>query len=103
MPRGDATSRMQMAYQAEQSRQQLQAQVGTVDALRKLREQVNETEKSMDSTGPRVIGEETESGAEGFSGNETPSQGDEGKPGRDGQDGAEGMGGRPRTHIDIRV
>jgi len=52
---GDALARIQVAYQAEQNRQQLRAQLEAADALRKLREDVNEIEKKDASVGPREI------------------------------------------------
>lgn len=55
---GDHSARMQVVYQAEQNRQQVQAQLEGTEALRKLREQVNETEKKDASEGPRQVSDE---------------------------------------------
>ena len=63
---GDATARMQLAYQAEQNRQQIKAQLEAVDSLRKLREQVNETEKSVSSLGPKVVSDDQGSSSQNF-------------------------------------
>lgn len=52
---GDALARLQVAYQSEQNRQQMLAQLESVDNLRKLREQVQETEKKSNSSRPTFV------------------------------------------------
>ena len=99
---GDALSRMQVVYQSEQNRQQVQAQLGAQDALRKLREQVNESEEAGASHGSRVVGDDR--GSQREPEGERPSS-------QRGKNGSKEMGslpGRqddsgPLSHIDIRV
>lgn len=55
---GDASTRIQVAYQGEQNRQQIRAQTESLEELRKLREQVNETEKKKNSTAPGIVKED---------------------------------------------
>jgi hypothetical protein len=55
---GDASARMQVAYQVEQNRQQIQAQLETLNTIRKLKEQVNETEKQDPSSGLDAVRDE---------------------------------------------
>src|SRR5260221_8880529 len=63
---GDASTRMQVAYQAEQNRQQIRAQLEAEDSLRKLREQVNEAEKKDAFSGPLEVKDDQGSGSEAF-------------------------------------
>jgi len=97
---GDALSRMQMVYQSEQNRQQVQAQLGSQDALRKLREQVNGSEETGTAHELRVTGEDQGSRRE-LGGEQGPSE-------KDGSKGSGLFSGReddlgPTSHIDIRV
>jgi len=55
---GDHSARLQVIYQAEQNRQQVQAQIEGAEALRKLREQVSEIEKQNDTNSLRKINED---------------------------------------------
>ena len=59
---GDITARMQVAFQAEQYRQQIRAQLEAADTLRKLREEVEETEKKPRSSSPLQVGNDMGSG-----------------------------------------
>jgi hypothetical protein len=96
---GDALSRMQMVYQSEQNRQQIQAQVGAQDALRKLREQVNESEEAGTAHGSRVVGEDQGSGEPG--GKKDPLERGPKKGREPSQGPTDDLGSI--SHIDIRV
>lgn len=99
---GDATARMQTAYQSEQGRQQATAQAQAADALRKLREQVNEAEKKDTSAGSQRIGDRPATGSgkgkaeSGLGGGQRETEADSAVP-------AGEKGDRSPTHIDIRV
>jgi hypothetical protein len=99
---GDASAKMQVVYQAEQDRQQMRAQLEASDALRKLREQVNETEKEGASGGTRTVQDDQGSNSGQFA-----SSGDsDRKSGNQKQQlEQDGVGSVPlvKTHIDIRV
>ena len=99
---GDALARLQVAYQAEQNRQQLRAQTEAADSLRKLREQVNEAEKKYASTGPSEIKDEQGSASQFFWGGEKQER----RPAKPTlEEGGEVDAGFEikRTHIDIRI
>ena len=99
---GDALTRMQVAYQAEQNRQQIRAQTEAADALRKLREDVNEIEKKNSSGGPQNINDDQGSGARTFeNGNEQEKKREEQK--LDLPDADLDEFSRSGSHIDIRV
>ena len=68
---GDVLTRMQVVYQAEQYRQQIRAQLEAADALRKLREEVEEPEKKGHSSNPRQVGNDIGSGRRGAQERET--------------------------------
>ena len=98
---GDASARIQVAYQAEQNRQQIRAQVEASEALRKLREQVNEAERKADSSGPGAIRDDRGSGSGGFfqeSPMPMPRSQEEASDEKDRGETAPGAG-----HIDVRV
>ena len=99
---GDASAKMQVVYQAEQDRQQMRAQLEAADALRKLREQVNEAEKESASGGTRVVQDDQGSNSEQFA-----SKDDDGEKSNSGNKGLLRDGDGPmspiKTHIDIRV
>jgi hypothetical protein len=99
---GDATARMQVAYQAEQNRQQIRAQMEASDTLRKLREQVNEAEKKDASAGSREVKDDQGSGSETSRQEEDPK----GKSVIEEKNlisSENAVGGGKKTHIDIRV
>lgn len=100
---GDATARMQVAYQAEMNRQQLKAQLEGVESLRKLREQVNGAEKENSSEGPRLVTEDQ--GSESQADQPEDSSGGQktagGKTVLD--DDRENVEKAVKSHIDIRV
>jgi len=99
---GDALARIQVAYQAEQNRLQIRAQTESVDALRKLREQVNETERKSDSTGPGIVKGDQGSTSGPFyfyNGDRTNSEPDNSEPEKE----DEGDLSLKQIHIDIRV
>lgn len=99
---GDALARLQVAYQAEQNRQQLRAQTEAMNDLRKLREQVNEPKKKDAFTGPREIKDDQGSTSEFFQGGEKRER----KPSKavaeeDGRTVLESE--LKHAHIDIRI
>ena len=96
----DATARLQTAYQAEQNRQQLQAQAASVESLRKLREAVNEAPKKDASGVLKNVGRDGEAG--GGSGSPAPGQG-QGRGEDNSQESREEETGMKSSHIDIRV
>jgi hypothetical protein len=82
---GDVLTRMQVIYQAEQYRQQIRAQLEAADTLKKLREEVEQTEKKDHSNSPRQVGDDMGSGRRRTNERETtekkPTQNqEEGKP-----------------------
>jgi FPC/CPF motif-containing protein YcgG len=99
---GDALARLQVAYQAEQNRQQLRAQTEAADSLRKLRERVNEAEKQGPSAGPYGIKDDQGSARQFFQDGEKQER-QPTKPAL--EEGVEmDAGVEPkRTHIDIRI
>lgn len=99
---GDATARMQLAYQTEQNRQQMKAQMEAADALRKLREEVVETEKLDSSRVPKLVSDNEGSNSGAFLGQE-PKEGNASKGDSSKEDGAENLETVLRTHIDIRA
>jgi hypothetical protein len=97
---GDVLTRMQVVYQAEQYRQQIRAQMEAVDTLKKLREEVEETEKKKHSNNTRQVGDDLGSGRRGANERETAEK----EPTRN------RVEGKPdhkvfieTTHIDIRA
>ena len=96
---GDALSRIQVAYQSEQNRQQVQAQIGAQDALRRLREQVNESEETGTAHGPKVVGEDQGSGRHGENGD--PLERDPKSKMKSKQESSSDL--KKTAHIDIRV
>jgi len=96
---GDALSRMQVVYQSEQNRQQIQAQVGAQDALRKLREQVNVSEEAGTAHESRVVGEDQ--GSKGSGEKRDPLEKGPEKGRELSQGPNDDLG--PTSHIDIRV
>jgi hypothetical protein len=92
---------MQLAYQTEQNRQQIKAQTEALDALRKLREEVNETEKLDSSSVPKLVADDQGSRGQAF-----PREGREGETTPAPSPEAEGLPAEPKavkTHIDIRA
>ena len=65
---GDAIARMQVAYQAEQNRQQIRAQMESAEELRKLREEVNAAEKKEGAGGPPEIRDDQGASSGAFEG-----------------------------------
>ena len=99
---GDALARLQVAYQAEQNRQQLRAQTEAADSLRKLREQVNEAEEKDASAGPSGIKDDQGAAPRFFQGSEKQER-QSAKSTLD-EGGELDAGSEPkRTHIDIRI
>jgi hypothetical protein len=97
---GDALARMQVAVQAEQNRQQIRTQIEALDALRKLREDVNEIEKKTSSAGPDEVKADQGSNSRSYSEEDyrkkeksSHSSEDEGGPQKP----------PTLTHIDIKV
>jgi hypothetical protein len=97
---GDALAKMQVAYQAEQNRQQIRAQMEHLDELRKLREQVNETEKENPASGPQEVKDDESSSFRNFSQEKETKK-------KDSQivitEKEETPVSKPHSHIDIRV
>lgn len=101
---GDTSARIQVVYQAEQNRQQIRAQVEATDALRKLREQVNETEKKSSSAGPVAIRDDQGKASGGFSQGGFEEKREE-MPARNNNESVNNVESTPakQAHIDIRV
>ena len=98
---GDAVARMQVAYQAEQNRQQIRAQMESTEELRKLREDVNAAEKKDASGGPPQVRDDQGASSEAF---ERPFGQQEEKPNRSKEETVEDGPNPPSlAHIDIRV
>ena len=100
---GDALARMQLAYQAEQNRQQIRAQLETADELRKLREEVNAAEKKDATGGPSVVKDDQGASSQGQAFEQEMSFG-QGRP----ETSSESKEEKKTTegfppHIDIRV
>lgn len=98
---GDASARMQVAYQSEQNRQQIRAQLEAVDTLRKLREQVNETEKKNGSGGPAEVKDDSESNQGNYSKKDESLDGDAKR--EKGQKEERDASPFSISHIDVRV
>jgi hypothetical protein len=97
---GDVLTRMQVVYQAEQYRQQIRAQMEAVDTLKKLREEVWETEKKDHSNNPRQVGDDMGSGRRGANERETAEK----KPAQNREEGTpDNKEFIVTTHIDIRA
>ncbi len=99
---GDATARMQLAYQTEQNRQQIKAQMEVAESLKKLREQVVETEKLDSSVVSKMVTDDQGSETQTPFGEE---KNDEGSKRKDqekeiAEDSGETI---TKTHIDIRA
>jgi hypothetical protein len=97
---GDVLTRMQVVYQTEQYRQQVRAQQEAIETLKKLREEVEQTEKKDHSSNPQPVGDDMGSGRRGANEKETaekkPAQNrEEEKP-----DNKELI---VTTHIDLRA
>lgn len=95
---GDALARLQVAYQSEQNRQQILAQLESVDNLRKLREQVQETEKESNSSRPNNIQDEQSSNNQSFAYDESFNKNEE----NSGNEELE-VSLNNKNHIDIKV
>ena len=98
---GDASAKLQLAYQIEQNRQQVRAQLEATDTLRKLREQVNETEKKDASGGPAEVKDDRGSRSNHFEKNDGSS--DEDSRREDQSMDKQRLAPIFQSHIDIRV
>jgi hypothetical protein len=99
---GDHTAKMQVVYQAEQNRQQVQAQLEGTEALRKLREQVNEAGKRDETKGPRQVTDEHKSDSrDNFK--EKDSREEKAEKKNESVEEVKQSGSSIPAHIDIRV
>ena len=97
---GDALARMQLAYQSEQNRQQIRAQMESAEELRKLREDVNPAENKEAGGGPPEVKDDQGAGSQAYEGSLDQDE-RERKP--DLPKGVEVVKPPLATHIDIRV
>ncbi len=72
---GDALAKMQVVFQSEQNRKQILTQLESMEHLRKIREQVQESEKS-NSNHLSLIQDEDQSSHQQFNGEEGYYEGD---------------------------
>lgn len=97
---GDALARMQLAYQTEQNRQQIRAQMESMEELRKLREDVNAADKKDAAGGPPEVKDDQGASSQDFEGSLDL---EDRKRGSDQPKSEEEVKSPSVTHIDIRV
>ena len=98
---GDAIARMQVAYQGEQNRQQIRAQMESTEELRKLREDVNAADKKEASGGAPEVRDDQGASSQAFE--QSPGQQEEKQRWPSKESVEEGPVPPTMTHIDIRV